>query len=83
MPLHLVRVPYQPYIWGRVFDDNKEIGAINNRTGNFEILVKGGNGNWIPFNIQSSNLAMLKCRELYNALQEAKRETERGVGHVL
>jgi len=84
MPLSLVRVPYQPYIWGRVFDENdKEVGCISNRTGNFEILVNGGNGKWLPFNITSSSLAMIKCKELYDSIQEAKRETQRGSGHVL
>lgn len=79
MSIELRYVPHQPYIWARVFDSGKEIGCIKNPRGTFDILVSGGNGRWIEFDIHGSMNAAYKCRDLYNAIQQSKRESIRGI----
>lgn len=80
MGLDLQYVPYQPYVWARVFNNGKEIGCIKNPRGAFDVLVCGGNGKWIEFDIHSSMNAAYKCRDLYNAIQQSKQESIRGMG---
>lgn len=74
MVLELLRVPYQPYIWGRVFDNKKQIGAITNRTGTFDIQVSNRGNDWIHTNIKNTQFAMNECLRLYLEPPSIKRE---------